>query len=58
MKVIRYTNGKKVQELDTPDETPSRTASVPAPVKKVIKKVSAAPVTQPAQPTKGCGCGR
>jgi hypothetical protein len=58
MKVIRYTNGKKVQELDESDETPVNPAVVPAPVKKLVKRIAAAPQPQPAQPSKGCGCGR
>lgn len=58
MKVIRYVNGKKVQDLNSPDTETSAPATVPAPVKRVIRKVSASPAPQPAQPTKGCGCGR
>ena len=56
MKVIRYTNGKKVQELVQNDE-PTPPAIVPAPVKRVVTKITT-PAPPQAQPTKGCGCGR
>ncbi len=57
MKVIRYVNGKKVQDL--PDSDPQPTSNpvvIPAP-KRVIQKVTPLPPSQPMSPTKGCGCG-
>lgn len=60
MKVIRYVNGKKVQDLNNPDtESANVPVTIPASVKRVIKQV-VNPNPQPPQiqPSKGCGCGR
>lgn len=60
MKVIRYVNGKKVQDLNNPDNESSIVpATTPVSVKRVIKQV-VNPSLQPpqVQPSKGCGCGR
>lgn len=60
MKVIRYVNGKKVQDLNNPDNESSIVpATTPVSVKRVIKQV-VNPSLQPpqVQPNKGCGCGR
>ena len=59
MKIVRYVNGKKVQELPGEDGAPSAPSVVPSATKRVIKKITPAP-TQPqtTQPSKGCGCGK
>jgi hypothetical protein len=58
MKVIRYVNGKKVQDLPETESPVSNPVVIPAP-KRVVQKVT--PLPPPSQsitPTKGCGCGR
>lgn len=58
MKVIRYVNGKKVQDLPESNPSPvSNPVVIPAPM-RVIQKVTPLPPPQPITPTKGCGCGR
>lgn len=60
MKVIRYVNGKKVQDLNVPESTniPITTSPVPT-VTRIIKQVANPnPQTPATQPKKGCGCGR
>lgn len=58
MKVVRYVNGKKVQETEEVKPASSNPAVVPSAPKRIVKKVTSAPPKQPAQPNKGCGCGR
>lgn len=58
MKVIRFTNGRKVAVV--PSNTPPNTVQ-PTPTPnppRIIKKVTQIPPQAPAAPSKGCGCGK
>lgn len=60
MKVIRYVNGKKVQDIPEADISPSSNPVViPASPKRVIQKITPTPLpSQSIIPSQGCGCGK
>jgi hypothetical protein len=60
MKVVRYLNGRKVQEVTKPEASkPAAQPAVNPPIpKRIIKKVTTVSPAPQANPSQGCGCGK